>query len=192
QTIFERNGNTFLSHSAGQIYTRPDGRTALMGSGGGQIITGGFDSPSGGNYNTNTNINNNNNVITNGHSTIVQDNGRDFIYGSAGEGSYINGREGFGVRIVNGGLEVTENGRVHSFPPKQNHRETVTINGQAAQVEYTNGDIIVELSDHTVIAKVGNRPFVGDRNTFDNRDRLEAEARNNSQRSQNEARSNFR
>ncbi|KAH8254616.1 hypothetical protein KR032_011230 [Drosophila birchii] len=187
QSIYQNGGSTYLSNGAGQIIRRPDGRTVLIGSDGSQIVTSGEDdsadddSSSGGNHS-------NNNIIINGQNTVVQNDGHSFIYSNSREGNYItsNGRS---MRIINGALELTENGQVYTFQPKArtvNEKETVIVNGQPAQVEYTNGDVIVELADHTVLAKVGDRTFLGDRNSFDNRDKLEAEAKNNAQNLQKE------
>jgi len=73
-----------------------------------------------------------------------------------------------------------------------NQKETVDINGQPAQVEYSNGDIVIELADHTVIAKTGGRTFMGDRYSFDNRDKLEAEARQYAEQIQNEVQASLK
>ncbi|KAH8258102.1 hypothetical protein KR038_005714 [Drosophila bunnanda] len=193
QSIVQNNGHTFLSNGAGQIFRRSDGKTVLIGSNGNQIVTDDEDdsddddSSSGGNHNSN-------NIIINGQSTMIQNDGKSFIYGNGREGSYINSN-GRSVRIINGAIELNENGQVYTFRSKArsaNLKETVTINGQPAQVEYSNGDVIVELADHTVVAKVGDRTFLGDRNSFDNRDKLEAEAKEHAHRIQKEAHENLK
>ncbi|KAH8291536.1 hypothetical protein KR054_012576 [Drosophila jambulina] len=185
QSIYQSNGNTYLSNGAGQIIRRADGKTVLIGSDGNQIVTSDeddsldFDSSSGGSYNSH------NNVIINGKNSFYQGNGG---------GSFINSN-GRTVRIINGVLELTENGQVYTFQPKEksvNQKETVTINGQPAQVEYSNGDVIVELTDHTVVAKVGDNSFVGDRNSFDNREKLVAEAHEDAHRIQKEVHENLK
>ncbi|KAH8373771.1 hypothetical protein KR200_007211 [Drosophila serrata] len=187
QSIVQNNGNTFLSNGAGQIIRRSDGKTVLIGSDGNQIVTSDeddsldVDSSSGGNHNSN-------NIIINGQSTMIQNDGKSFIYGNGRDGSYINSN-GRTVRIIDGGIELNEHGQVYNFRPKArtgNQKETIIVNGQPAQVEYSNGDIIVELADHTVIAKVGDRTFLGDRHSFDNRDKLEAEAKNHAHQIQKE------
>ncbi|XP_017072654.1 uncharacterized protein LOC108108915 [Drosophila eugracilis] len=195
QTILHNNGNTFLSNGAGQIIRGPDGKTVLIGSDGRRIIANADSSEedvsqdygSGGS---------NNNVIINGQggSSIIQSDGHSFIYGDESQGSYINSN-GRTVRIINGAIELNENGKVYTFQPKApgvNQKETVDINGQPAKVEYSNGDIIIELADHTVVAKIGGRTFLGDRYSFDNRDKLEAEAKNYAERIQQEVRASLK
>ncbi|XP_016957097.1 uncharacterized protein LOC108029380 [Drosophila biarmipes] len=184
QTILQNNGNTFLSNGAGQIIRGPDGRTVLIGSDGRRIIADADSSEE--DISQDYGHGGNNNVIINGQSgsSIIQSNGHSFIYGDESQGSYINSN-GRTVRIINGAIELNENGKVYTFQPKAagvNQRETVDINGQPAQVEYSNGDIVIELADHTVVAKVAGRTFLGDRYSFDNRDKLEAEAKNYAQR----------
>ncbi|KAH8280305.1 hypothetical protein KR018_002308 [Drosophila ironensis] len=189
QKIIQNNGNTFLSNGAGQIFRRADGKTVLIGSDGRSIVTDSDDLSDEDDSGVSGNFGHNN-VIINGQSgnSIIQSNGHNFIYGNADQGSYINSN-GRSVRVANGAIELTERGKVFTFQPKApgvNSKETVDVNGQPAQVEYSNGDIIVELADHTVIAKVGNRTFLGDRYSFDNRDKLEAEAQNYANRIQEE------
>lgn len=186
QRILQNNGNTFLSNGAGQIFRRPDGKTVLIGSDGRSIVTDTDESSEEdiANYHSvNTNI------IRNGPSgnTIIQGSEGNYIYGN-GEGSYIsaNGRS---MRIVNGALELNDNGQIFTFKPKGpgvNTKEIVDVNGQPAQVEYSNGDIVVELADHTVVAKVNGRSFMGDRYTFENREKLENDAKNMAARIQEE------
>ncbi|XP_044316947.1 uncharacterized protein LOC108051740 [Drosophila rhopaloa] len=189
QTILQNNGNTFLSNGAGQIIQGPDGKTILIGSDGRRIIA---DADSSEEDDSRDYGQGNSNVIINGQSgsSLIQSNGHSFIYGDQSHGSYINSN-GRSVRIINGAIELNENGQVYTFQPKAagvNEKETVDINGQPAQVEYSNGDIVIELADHTVIAKTGGRTFLGDRYSFDNRDKLEAEAKNYAQRIENEVR----
>ncbi|EDV55313.1 uncharacterized protein LOC6547529 [Drosophila erecta] len=195
QTIHQSNGNTFLSNGAGQIIRGPDGRTVLIGSDGRRIITDAdysdYDMPRDYDYSGNFN-----NVIINGGSgsSVFQNNGHSSAFGDWSQGSYVssNGRT---IRVINGAMELNDHGQVYTFKPKAagvNEKETVTINGQPAQVEYTNGDIVVELADHTVIAKIGERTFVGDRESFDNRDKLEAEAKNYAARIHQQVQDNIR
>ncbi|KAH8402330.1 hypothetical protein KR009_011414 [Drosophila setifemur] len=194
QKIIQNNGNTFLSNGAGQIIRRADGKTVLIGSDGRSIVTNSEDSSEEDNYGVQQFSGNN--VIINGQygNSIVQSNGHSYIYGDSTQGSSIISQNGRSVRIINGAIELTENGQVYNFQPKApgvNTKETVTINGQPAQVEYSNGDIIVELADHTVIAKTGNRSFLGDRYSFDHREELEAEAQNYANRIQKEVSENL-
>ncbi|EDV35833.1 uncharacterized protein Dana_GF12271, isoform A [Drosophila ananassae] len=179
QRIIQNNGNTFLSNGAGQIIRRPDGKTVLIGSDGRSIIT---DTDESSEEDIANEHYSNNNVIINGQSgtSIVQSSGHNYIYGDGSQGSYIT-QNGRSIRIVDGGIELNENGQIFNFKPKGpgvNTKETVDINGQPAQVEYSNGDIVVELADHTVIAKIGGRTFMGDRYSFDNREKLEVDAQN--------------
>ncbi|XP_017051031.1 uncharacterized protein LOC108094770 [Drosophila ficusphila] len=192
--IVHSNGNTFLSNGAGQIIRGPDGKVVLIGSDGRRIIANDDSSEedpsqeSGQNYNSN--------VIINGRtgSNIIQSNGHSFIYGPSSEGGVIV-NSGYTVRIINGALELTENGKVYTFQPKPagvNEQETVDINGQPAVVEYSNGNVIIELADKTVIAKVGDQTFLGDRYSFDNRDKLVAETNQYVQRVQQEVQDNLK
>ncbi|XP_017003197.3 uncharacterized protein Bbd [Drosophila takahashii] len=188
QTILQNNGNTFLSNGAGQIIRGPDGRTVLIGSDGRRIIANADSSEE--DDSQDYGHGGNNNVIINGQSgsSIIQSDGHSFVYGDESGGSYIN-NNGRTVRIINGAIELNEHGQVYTFQPKAagvSQKETVTINGQPAQVEYSNGDIVIELADHTVVAKVGGRTFLGDRYSFDNRDKLEAEAKNYAERLQHD------
>ncbi|KAH8365302.1 hypothetical protein KR084_008607 [Drosophila pseudotakahashii] len=194
QTILQNNGNTFLSNGAGQIIRGPDGRTVLIGSDGSRIIANADSSEE--DISQDYGNGGNNNVIINGQSgsSIIQSDGHSFIYGDKSHGSYIN-NNGRTVRIINGAIELNEHGQVYTFQPKAagvSQKETVNINGQPAQVEYSNGDIVIELADHTVVAKVGGRTFLGDRYSFDNRDKLEAEAKNYAERLQYEIQANLK
>ncbi|KAH8319959.1 hypothetical protein KR074_010042 [Drosophila pseudoananassae] len=197
QRIIQNNGNTYLSNGAGQIIRRADGKTVLIGSDGRSIVTDTEDSSEEDGSNTYYGNNNNNNVIINGETgnSIVQSYGHSFIYGDGNQGgSYINSN-GRTIRIVNGAIELTENGKTYTFQPKARGvatKETVDVNGQPAEVEYTDEDIVVELADHTVIAKIGGRTFVGDRYSFEHREQLEADARNLASRIHEEVNTNLK
>ncbi|KAI8038525.1 uncharacterized protein LOC128254868 [Drosophila gunungcola] len=187
QRILQNNGKTFLSNGAGQIIRGADGKTILIGSDGNRIVVNDASSEEESSQDYGQS---NSNVIINGQSgsTLIQSDGHSYIYGDASQGSYINSN-GRSLRIINGAIELNEHGQVYTFQPKAvgvNEKETVDINGQPAQVEYSNGDIVIELADHTVIAKIGGRTFLGDRYSFDNRDKLEAEAKNYAQRIEHE------
>ncbi|KAH8301704.1 hypothetical protein KR059_009546 [Drosophila kikkawai] len=187
QSIYQNNGHTFLTSGAGQIIRGPNGKTVLIGSDGSQIVANDSDEDDSLDLDDGSHNYNSNNIIINGErSTILQNDGNSILYGSANEGSQmsLNGRT---VRVINGGLELNENGQVYTFRPKarsENQKETVNINGKPAQVDYSNGDIVIELADHTVVAKVGDRTFLGDRNSFDNRDKIEAESQKEARRIQ--------
>ncbi|KAH8279271.1 hypothetical protein KR026_005379 [Drosophila bipectinata] len=196
QRIIQNNGNTYLSNGAGQIFRRADGKTVLIGSDGRSIVTDTDDSSEEDVSNTYYS-NNNNNVIINGESgnSIVQSNGHSFIYGDANQGGSFINSNGRTIRIVNGAIELTENGQTYTFQPKGRGaatKETVDVNGQPAEVEYTNEDIVVELADHTVIAKIGGRTFVGDRYSFEHREEMEADARNLASRIHEEVNTNLK
>ncbi|EDW48706.1 uncharacterized protein LOC6610077 [Drosophila sechellia] len=195
QTILQNNGNTFLSNGAGQIIRGPDGKTVLIGSDGRRIITDADSSEDDSSQDYDHHGGSYNNVIINGGSgsSVIQGDGHSFIVGDASHGSYMNSN-GRSIRIINGAIELNDHGQVYTFQPKAkgvNEKETVTVNGQPAQVEYSNGDIVIELADHTVIAKTGGRTFLGDRESFDNRDKLEAEAKNYADRIQHEVHANL-
>ncbi|XP_043644248.1 uncharacterized protein LOC122613896 [Drosophila teissieri] len=190
RTILQNNGNTILSSGAGQIFRRPDGRMVLIGSNGrSMIVNGGASSEEdiSGEYGTGGH---HNNIIINGGSgsSVYRNGGQGFIVGDANKDTFITG-DGRSVRVVNGAIELNDHGQVYVFHPKAAgvyDKETVPFSGQTAQVEYSNGDIVVELVDHTVIAKIGDRIFVGDRESFNNRDKLEAEVKNYGHRIQQE------
>ncbi|EDW91393.2 uncharacterized protein LOC6530798 [Drosophila yakuba] len=189
KTILRNNGHTFLSSGAGQIIRGPDGRTVLIGSNGQRIVVNGDSSEEDNSPEYGTRGHHNNVIINGGSgSSVYHNDGRGFIVGNANEDSYITG-DGRSLRVINGAIELNDHGQVYVFPPKAPgvyEKETVPVNGQPALVEYSNGDIVVELADHTVFAKVGDRTFLGDRASFNNRDKLEAEAKNYAERVQQE------
>ncbi|EDW00768.1 uncharacterized protein LOC6560117 [Drosophila grimshawi] len=183
--IYKNGGNVFLQNEAGSIYTRPDGRKVLVGAGGQTIVTGADDSDEDtsaeGNYNGGGGgifINGQQVGGGGGGSSFISGGGSSLFINQAGEGAYqtYNNNQ---IRIINGGLQLTSGGQVYTFPAKGadvNSKETVEINGQNAVVEYQNGNIIVELADGTVLAKADGGLFSGNRQSYDNRKQIQADA----------------
>ncbi|XP_033254033.1 uncharacterized protein LOC117193392, partial [Drosophila miranda] len=122
--------------------------------------------------------NDNNIFINGGQSNIITSNGKTLQYGT-GNINY-SGYNGHSINVVNGVITLKEGGKQYTFetqPPNVEKREAIVINGQSATVQYSHGDVIVELADQTVIAIVGNTFFIGDSTSFENRDKLQEEAK---------------
>ncbi|KAH8421028.1 hypothetical protein KR222_004441 [Zaprionus bogoriensis] len=184
--MYNKGGNTVLQNEAGSIHTGPDGRTVLIGANGQTLVSNGDDSDEddsdddddvhfSGNFHSN-------NVVINGRS-IRDGSGGIFTGGDGtllvnhgGEGSFQS-YNNYQLRILNGGLQLTTGGKVYNFPPKDtNSQEKIDINGQPATVEYNNGNIVVQLADGTVLAKADNGLFSGNRQSFDNRKKIQENA----------------
>ncbi|XP_041448066.1 uncharacterized protein LOC111077270 [Drosophila obscura] len=178
QQILRNKGSTYLSNGAGQIIRGADGKTILIGSDGRRIIADASDSEEDASQDIGLIGGSNNIVINGGQSSIITSNGKTLQYG-AGNINY-SGYNGHSITVVNGVITLTEGGKQYRFeakPANVEKRETIDINGKPATVQYSNGDVIVELADQTVIAKIGDSSFIGDRNSFENRDKLQAEAK---------------
>ncbi|EDW36193.1 GL17667 [Drosophila persimilis] len=189
QKILRSQGSTFLSNGAGQIIRGADGKTILIGSDGRRIIADTSISEEDAsqdddsflvqnNGGSSISSNDNNIFINGGQSNIITSNGKTLQYGT-GNINY-SGYNGHSINVVNGVITLREGGKQYTFeaqPPNVEKREAIVINGQPATVQYSHGDVIVELADQTVIAIVGNTSFIGDRTSFENRDKLQAEAK---------------
>ncbi|KAH8300295.1 hypothetical protein KR044_012525, partial [Drosophila immigrans] len=159
--LYNQGGNTVLQNGAGGIFTRSDGRTVLVGSGGQTIVTGG-DSDSDEDDDDTDNVSGNN-VFINGQWINSSGNGGT---------TFINGYQ---VSLVNGGLQLKIGDKVYNFPAKDasfKSKDKVDINGQQATVEYDNGNIVLELADGTVFAKTENGMFSGNRQSYENREQI--------------------
>ncbi|XP_068145903.1 uncharacterized protein Bbd [Drosophila tropicalis] len=178
--IQQKDGSTYLANEAGQIFRRADGKTVLIGANGQQLVTDGDDSDESDDDDSHFSSNFNNVVINGangGGTNFYQTGGKSYLFVTAQENSYINSN-GHSLKVINGGLLLEEGGKQYTFLPRAadvNQKETVDINGKPATVEYSRGNVIIELSDKTLIAKLGNRIFVGDRDGFNNREKLESE-----------------
>ncbi|XP_034654343.1 uncharacterized protein LOC117892306 [Drosophila subobscura] len=175
QKLIRSGGSTYLSNGAGQIIKGPNGKTILIGSDGRQIVADSSDSDE--DVSLDDGTSGNNVIINGGQSSIITSNGRTHQY-ATGNINYST-HNGHSVTVVNGVITLTEGGKQYRFeaqPAGVEKRETIDINGKPATVQYSNGDVIVELADQTVIAKVGDSSFIGDRQSFENRDKLQAEA----------------
>ncbi|EDW72594.2 uncharacterized protein Dwil_GK19306 [Drosophila willistoni] len=181
--IQQKDGSTYLANEAGQIFRRPDGKIVLIGANGQQLVTDSDDSDEDDDDDSHSSHSSSefNNVVINGGdgggTSFYQTGGKSYMFVTAQENSYINSN-GHSLKVINGGLQLEEGGKQYTFLPRAadvNQKETVDINGKPATVEYSGGNVIIELADKTLIAKLGNRIFVGDRDGFNNRDKLESE-----------------
>ncbi|XP_030375701.1 uncharacterized protein LOC115624981 [Scaptodrosophila lebanonensis] len=173
-------GGTILQNGAGSIYTRPDGRRVLVGSNGQTLVTrpdSDEDSSDSGEYDKwISDSGDNQNVIINGQSYGSGSGGNVLIGGQ--NGVFING--GQTVRVVNGGLQLTEGGRDYVFKPRApgvTEQEQVEINGHPATVFYEQGGVRVERQDGTVLAYGinGEGLFMGDKQAYAKRKEILAD-----------------
>lgn len=187
--LYNRGGNTVLQNEAGSIYTRPDGRTVLIGADGQTLVTNGSDSDEEDDDDISGSSFHSNNVIINGRSvngggSFFTSNGGSVLVNQGGEGSFQS-YNNYQLRIVNGGLQLTVAGKVYNFAPKDtNSQEKIDINGQQATVSYENGNIVVQLADGTVLAKTESGLFSGDRQSYDNRKQIQENAAREAERVQ--------
>ncbi|KAL7738106.1 hypothetical protein ACLKA6_006453 [Drosophila palustris] len=181
----QNRGNTVLQNGAGSIYTRPDGKTVLVGANGQTIVTGGDsssdesdeddDGKSGSKVIINGQIMGGNSFVS--HNT----NGGVMLFNNDGEGSsqYFNNYQ---IKITNGGIQLSTGGKDYNFPAKDasvKSQEKVDINGQQATLEYDNGNIVIELADGTVFAKADGGLFSGNRQAYENRAQIREDALKN-------------
>ncbi|XP_060656661.1 uncharacterized protein LOC132791660 [Drosophila nasuta] len=169
--------NNVLQNGAGSIFTRPDGRTVLLGSGGQTLVTGGDSDSDEEDDDDVRDFNSGSNVFYNSQ-----------YFSNAGYGgtTIINGYQ---FNIVDGGIQLKIGDKVYNYPAKDasvKSKETVDINGQQATLEYDNGNIVLQLADGTVFAKTENGIFSGNRESYENRGKLHQAALDQAARVQQE------
>ncbi|XP_034476956.1 uncharacterized protein LOC117783605 [Drosophila innubila] len=180
--VYNQRGNTFLQNEAGSIYTRPDGKTVLVGANGQTIVTDRDSSSDEDKDDNDDHFHSGSNIIINGQSI----GGGSFSTGQGGVMLFNDGGEGstqfFGnyqINIVNGGIQLRSGGKVYNFPakdPSVKSQEKIDINGNEATLEYDNGNIVIELADGTVFAKTEDGLFSGNRQSYENRAQIKENA----------------
>ncbi|EDW36194.1 GL17668 [Drosophila persimilis] len=106
-------------------------------------------------------------------ATTIIENDHTLIYGS-GDNNKIT-YNGHRFVVDHGIIKLFEGSKTYTFRPlgaNVEKRQSIDFNGRPATVQLSNGNVFVYLPDGTVMGRIGNSYFVGDRYAVENRDRM--------------------